>query len=327
MRILITGASGFVGQHLSRVLVQSRQRVFGTFLQHDEDSFPPAVEMMHCDLRQMTEVEKVIVEVRPQQIYHLAALSSVRDSFENSRIVYDANFMGSFNLLEAVRRARLSARILVVSTGHCYGHVKRSRQPVSETEPLAPDSPYGVSKAAADLLAGQYFVNHRLEVIRARPFNHTGPGQPASFVCSDFARQCAAIELGLSDPVIRVGNVHARRDFSDVRDIVRAYVLLMRKGKPGEAYNVGSGQAISIRHILSILKSLCSRKIQVIVEDQRLRRGEADILYGSNRKIMHATGWTPRIELETTLKDSYLYWKEILSRRPSAKIKGSPLPQ
>jgi GDP-4-dehydro-6-deoxy-D-mannose reductase len=162
------------------------------------------------------------------------------------------------------------------------------------------------------MLGEQFFESYGLGVVRARPFNHTGPGQSTHFVCSDFAKQFASIDLGLSEPVVRVGDISASRDFSDVRDVVRAYELLIRKGKAGDAYNVGSGRAAPLKYILQILQSFTNRKVRINVERKRLRGGESDVIYGSNRKLKHGTGWKPQYELKTTLRDLYLYWKGIL---------------
>jgi GDP-4-dehydro-6-deoxy-D-mannose reductase len=313
MRVLITGATGFVGQHLTQILSR-KQEVFGTFWRRDFVAPPPGIKLLQCDLRQGGDVRRLIRDVCPGHVYHLAALSSVKGSFSHAKAVYDANFLGTLNLLDAVRSTGLSARVLLVGSVHCYGRVRRSHLPIVETEPLNPDSPYGVSKAAADMLGAQFFQNHGVRVVRARSFNHTGPGQSAEFVCSDFARQFAAIALGLSRPSIRVGNVNIRRDFSDVRDVVRAYILLVQKGKPGQAYNVASGHAVSLREVLVILHSFCPREVKIDVEQQRLRRGEADVLYGSNRKLKQTTGWQPKYDLSTTLRDLYTYWEETLRR-------------
>ena len=313
MRVLITGATGFVGQHLMRILSRNRE-VFGTFLRRDFAASPPGIKLLQCDLRRAVDVQQLVRDIRPGHVYHLAALSSVRGSFNDAKAFYDANFRGTLNLLEAVRTTELSARVLLVGSVHCYGRVKRSHLPIVEAEPLNPDSPYGVSKAAADMLGAQFFQNHGVQVVRARSFNHTGPGQGPEFVCSDFARQFAAIASGLAPPAIRVGNVNIRRDFSDVRDVVRAYALLIRKGTPGQAYNVASGRAVSLREVLGILHSLCPREVKIDVDQQRLRKGEADVLYGSNRKLKQTTGWRPKYDLSTTLRDLYNYWKETLRK-------------
>jgi GDP-4-dehydro-6-deoxy-D-mannose reductase len=322
MRVLITGATGFVGQHLTRIFSR-KQEVFGTFWRRDFAVSPPGIKLLQCDLRQAGEVRGLVRDVRPEHVYHLAALSSVRGSFNHAKAFYDANFLGTLNLLEAVRISGLSARVLLVGSVHCYGRVRSSRLPIVETEPLNPDSPYGVSKAAADMLGAQFFQNYGAHVVRARSFNHTGPGQSPEFVCSDFARQFAAIGLGLAQPSIRVGDVTMRRDFSDVRDVVRAYILLLQKGKVGQAYNVASGRAVSLREVLVILHSLCPRDVKIEVEQQRLRRGEADVLYGSNRKLKRTTGWRPKYDLSTTLRDLYAYWKETLRKGNDRDSKSS----
>ena len=315
MRILITGATGFVGRHLAALLLSRRHEVFGTFLQPEGDGPNDKIKLLSCDMRDANQVRSAVDEVRPDQVYHLAALSSVRDSFEDAKAVYETNLLGALHLLEAVRRTNASARILLVGSGHCYGKLKPRELPATEQQALAPNSPYAVSKAAADLLGRQYFETFGLHVIRARPFNHTGPGQSTHFVCSDFARQFAAIDLGLAPPILRVGNLNSRRDFSDVRDIVRAYVLLLQKGRGGEAYNVGSGRAVSLKQLLKILRSFCSRPVSVETEKTRLRIGEADVLYGSNRKLKQATGWRPEYDLKSTLRDLYCYWIANLTRQ------------
>lgn len=323
MRILVTGATGFVGRHLLSLLVSRRNEVFGTFLEPVSDGVPPHAELVRCDLRDARAVSRLVQEVRPQHVYHLAALSSVRDSFEDVNAVYQANFFGTLNLLDALRSAQPAARILLVGSGHCYGKVRRAELPIGETRILAPISPYAVSKAAADLLGGQFFQNYGVSVIRVRPFNHTGPGQSTHFVCSDFARQLAAIELGLAPPVIRVGNLNSKRDFSDVRDVVLAYLLLLQKGRAGEIYNVGSGHSIALRDVLTILCSFCTRKVSIEVEQERLRRGEEDVLYCSNRKLKKATGWRPQYGLKTTLRDLYRDWIARLATPPvSSAIAG-----
>jgi len=312
MRVLVTGATGFVGQHLLRLLPSRRAELFGTFLQHDFADPPDRAQLLCCDLRHSDDVRSLVADIRPNHVYHLAALSSVRDSFEESRAVYQANFFGTLNLLEAVQAAQPGARVLLVGSGHCYGKLKPSQMPITEEQPLAPDSPYGVSKAAADLLGSQFFQTYGLRVIRARPFNHTGPGQSTHFVCSDFARQVAAIDLGLATATVKVGNIDACRDFSDVRDVVRAYALLIKRGRPGEAYNVSSGRAVSLREILGVLGSICSCEVRIEVEEKRIRCREADVLYGSNRKLKQATGWQPKYDLVLTLADLYMYWKQAL---------------
>lgn len=313
MRILITGATGFVGEHLLRLLAQRRHQVFGTYLIHPAGTERSPAELLRCDIRRRSQVVELVRHVRPERVYHLAGLSSVTKSFSESRAVWQTNFWGAMNMLEAVRDQVAGARVLLVGSGQCYGRADGRRSAIAEDAAFHPESPYAASKAAADLLGQQFARAYGLQVVCARPFNHTGPGQPANFVCSDFARQFAAIELGLASPVLRVGNVKVRRDFQDVRDVVRAYALLMDKGEPGQAYNVSSGRAVSLHSILTILRGFSSRPVRIEVESQRLRRGEAGVLFGCNRKLRECTGWQPRFDLTTTLSDLFRFWKNQLS--------------
>ena len=312
MRILVTGATGFVGRYLCKLHMSKRRELWGTYLQSDPDQDLHGVRLLYCDVTKFNSVQRVVREVRPTHLYHLAALSSVRDSYTDAKSVFDANFLGTLNLLEAVRGICPLARVLLVGSAHIYGKVSKADLPITETQALNPNSPYGVSKAAADLLGSQFFQSYGLQIIRARPFNHTGPGQSTHFVCSDFAKQFAAIDLGLSKPVVRVGDVHTSRDFSDVRDVVRAYELLLRKGKPGEAYNVGSGQAFPLQTILEILQTFTSTQVHIKVEEKRVRKGESDIIFGSNQKLKKATVWAPKFQFRTTLQHLFTHWKNIL---------------
>ncbi|MGD1156171.1 MAG: GDP-mannose 4,6-dehydratase [Terriglobia bacterium] len=312
MRVLVTGASGFVGLHLIRLLNSRGHTIYGTAILGGRTERVPGARIFRCDIRDGARLRAIVRRVRPQRVYHLAAFSSVVNSFGDFRSVYETNFWGTFNVLEAVRQEAPKARVLVVGTGQCYGAALSSRLPVAESQPLSPQSPYALSKAVADMLAAQYHQRFGLHIIRARPFNHTGPGQASEFVCSDWARQIASAELRLTPPTLRVGDLTVQRDFSDVRDVVRAYELLLEKGKPGEAYNVGSGRATPMRQIAKLLTGFSSLPIQVRVQSRRLRPGEARALYGSIRKLTRDTGWKPKYNLESTLSDLYFYWKEQL---------------
>jgi GDP-4-dehydro-6-deoxy-D-mannose reductase len=308
MRALVTGATGFVGLHLVRLLLSLGYEVSGTCL-----SLPAVwdfdAKLFRCDVRDAARLRLVIQKSRPSRIYHLAAQSSPSQSVEHFRDAYDTNFWGTYNLLEAAREFVPRARILVVGSAQCYGTVKPRELPITEAQPLAPSNPYALSKAAVDMLAGHYHLRFGLHVILARPFNHTGPGQQAGFVCSDYARQCAAIELGHRRPVLRARDLHKRRDFSDVRDVVRAYELLLQMGKPGEAYNIASGRLISVKRIVLLLKSFCSRPVRLSVQRQRRRPTDINVLYGSNRKLRRATGWKTTYQMRQTLRDLFDYWK------------------
>jgi GDP-4-dehydro-6-deoxy-D-mannose reductase len=312
MRILVTGATGFVGQHLIRLLNKGEHQIFGTYLNENETA---PVNLIRCDLRSRTETERVMAEVVPERLHHLGGFASVRDSVSSPRDVYDTNFGGTLNVLEAVRAMAPECRVLVVGSGQCYGAA--SAEPVDETYPLAPRTPYAGSKAAADLLAFQYFCSYKLHVVCARAFNHAGPGQSPHFVISELAKKVAAVDLGFSPPKIEVGNLAAQRDFTDVRDVVRAYELLLESGVPGEAYNVCSGRVVSIREVMDLLGKLCSRSIEV-VDKSLVHPGELQVLSGSNEKLQTATGWRPEIPLAETVGDSFLYWKSQLTAKALA---------
>ncbi len=315
MRVLVTGGTGFVGLYLLRLLVQRRHAVFATYLTAPAGETPHEVELLPCDIQERNQVAAVIHHALPQHIYHLAGRSSVTRSFSECRQVWNTNLGGAMHLLDAVRETVPQARVLLVGSGQCYGNVPGKSLPVTEHQPLAPDSPYAASKAASDLLGYQYFRSWNLQVIRARPFNHTGPGQPPQFVCSDLARQVAEIDAGLRPPLLLVGNTRAQRDFSDVRDVVRAYELLLERGEVGAAYNVASGRSVSIAEIIRQLRALCRRKFRVEVQQKRVREGEVMRLYGSNRRLCRDTGWKPEYAFSQTLKDVYTRWKVALTTR------------
>lgn len=313
MRVLVTGATGFAGKHLVPLLLKRGDTVWGTYLVREEAEKNSArLRLLQCDIRNKTRLRSIVEKVRPQRVYHLAAFSSVRDSVRNFRVAYDTNFWGTVNLLEAVRQAAPTARVLVVGSGQCYGPQKRGKPPVTESHPLSPQDPYSLSKAAVDMLAYCYYKQFGLHVVRARPFNHTGPGQSSHFVCSDFAQQVAAISLKLLPPVLHVGDLRVSRDFSDVRDVVRAYEMLLDRGKPGQAYNVSSGKGASLRQVVQLLLSFSACPIQLVAEPDRVGPIQVRVLAGSNRKLHRATGWRPRFTLRATLRDLFLYWQDKL---------------
>lgn len=308
MRCLVTGITGFVGAHLTKFLLAQGNEVIGTANDASPSAGDANPKLYRCEISDMDGLTRLVQDSRPDQAYHLAALSSPVGSLANERAVYEINFLGTLNLLEAIRCAAPRARVLLVGSTQCYGVAREAELPLREEQPFAPRNPYAVSKAAADLLGFQFFALHGLYVVRARPANHTGPGQTDAFVCSNFARQLAAIELGLSAPTLRVGNIDVSRDFCDVRDVVRAYARLLEKGHPGEAYNIGTGNAVTLRQIVDILKSFCSRPVQVIVDGRRVRPDDAKSLYVSAAKIAAHTGWAPEWELRATLRDLFDYW-------------------
>jgi len=311
MRALVTGATGFVGQHLIRLLSSRQYSVYGTYLAAPAEPIDKAT-LFRCDVRDATRLRAITGDIRPSRIYHLAAQSSPSNSI--TKEAFETNFWGTYNLLEVVRQVAPRARVLVVGSGQCYGEVHARGTPITESRPFVPPNPYALSKAAADMLSSQYFSRFGLHIVRARPFNHTGPGQQQGFVCSDYASQIAAIELGQRKPIIRLRDAQKQRDFSDVRDVVLAYELLLQKGEPGEAYNIASGRAISVRQLVRVLISFCSRPIRISLQHQQVRSGDIQSLYGSNRKLQRATGWKPAYNIRQTLQDLFEYWKIHLGR-------------
>jgi GDP-4-dehydro-6-deoxy-D-mannose reductase len=313
MKVLITGIAGFVGSHLAELLLKKEEDVFGICLPDESleniRQIKKELHLTNCDVTDFYRLSSVIKRINPDQIYHLAALSSVGRSFSHPVDVIGANIRGTLYLLEILRNTRKRPRILIVGSSDMYGVVKPKDIPITEEKPLLPVSPYGSSKAAGDLLAYQFFKSYGVRTIRVRAFNHTGPRQSIGFVVPDFASQIAKIEAGILPPVMKVGNLSSKRDISDVRDIVRGYQLLMKKGKPGEAYNVCSGKAYSIKNLLKILISLSKMNIRVKTDEKRNRPAEIPILKGDNSKIKRTTHWKPEISIETTLEDTLNFWR------------------
>jgi GDP-4-dehydro-6-deoxy-D-mannose reductase len=310
MRTLITGVTGFAGRHLARALeAESPGSVYGT-------SFPlpagPGEERARfLDLREESAVLDFLDEVRPDRIYHLAAISNVRTSWQMRSETLATNVGGTQNLLEAVRKTVPGARVLFVSSSDVYGHPGPSGEGLAEDEPLRVLNPYAFSKAAGEMLCGFYGNVEGLDVVVARPFPHTGPGQADDFVCSDWARQIVRIERRECGPVVRVGNLDVRRDISDVRDVIEAYRSLMDRGRRGEVYNICSGKTVGLREILDFLVSEAAGKpgITIEVDPGKLRKTDLPLVAGSNRKIVSETGWAPRIPMARTLKDLLDFWR------------------
>jgi GDP-4-dehydro-6-deoxy-D-mannose reductase len=320
MRVLITGITGFAGSHLADLcLTKKGVELFGIVrwrsrtenIEHIWDK----VKLLECDLRDATSTRDAIEEIRPDYIFHLAAQSFVPTSWNAPTESLVTNIVGQLNVFEAVRKIKLACRIQIACSSEEYGMVYPGEVPIRETNPLRPLSPYAVSKVGQDMLAYQYFMSYRTDVVRTRGFNHTGPRRPAIFVCSDFAKQIIDIERGARKPVIRVGNLDARRDFTDVRDIVRAYWLALEKGKSGEVYNLCSGTSYRIGEILEMLLSLAGVKAEVEQDAARLRPSDVPHLEGSSEKFRADTGWEPEIPFERTLRDLLDFWRNNPGRR------------
>ena len=316
MRVLITGISGFVGSILAEFLLNDSQHnsleIHGTV--HRADSriqpFRDRLRLHKGDLRNPSWIEQVVETVRPQLVFHLAAWSDVRASWDQPWATYELNIGCQLNLLEALLRHAPDARVLVVASSEVYGLIGADDLPVSEDTPLRPNSPYGISKVAQDLMAQQYWFNFQLPTVRVRSFNHIGPGQSDSFVASAFARQIAEIEAGLQEPILRVGNLEAERDYTDVRDMVRAYWLALQHGASGGVYNVGSGAAHPVRRLLDILLELSEAEIAVEQDPNRLRPSDVARSVCNPAKLHEDTGWLPTIELHGSLADVLQFWRD-----------------
>lgn len=316
MRYFITGIAGFVGQHLAAHLAGRGEEVAGLALPgtRQESVGGPEVAVHSGDVCDQGRLRSLLEAFRPDRIAHLAARSSVAGSLRDPLGTFAVNAGGTVSLLEAAAAAASGARVLVIGSAEAYGEVKEDDLPLSEERPLRPLTPYGLSKAAAETVALFYARSRGLPVAIARAFNHTGPGQEPTFVCSDFARQIARIEAGRERAVLRVGDLTPRRDFSDVRDVVRAYDLILEKGTPGEIYNVCSGRAWSIGEVLEILRGLAGTPIAVEADPTRGRSEDVPVLVGSFGKLEAATGWRPTIPLPRTLKDLLDWWRAVVER-------------
>ena len=313
MKALVTGGAGFAGSHLTEYLLDQNQEVI-MVARRENSSHPPEdllrrVRMVSADLRDFAALRRALDEIRPERIYHLAAFSSVVESTRNPRHCYDVNFNGTLNLLEACREIGFDTRVLLVSSSNVYGVAGAADLPLRESSPLRPENPYAGSKIAAEFLAVQFGLSYGLPVIRARPFQHTGPRQSPAYVCSGLARQVAEIACGRRPPVIEVGNPQVSRDFSDVRDVVRGYAVLLERGRPGEVYQLCSGRAASVGSVIELLVARVQAPVEVRIDPSKARPGESLALWGDPAHARLETGWIPQYSLEETLRDLFCYWE------------------
>lgn len=315
VRAFITGIGGFAGSHLAEALLAQGDCVEGTLsprgsvdnLRH----LPEPVPVHRLDIRSGEQVAAAVRKARPDVVYHLAALSHVPEGDLDPRAVLEVNFLGTLSVLEALRTEAPEARCILVSSAEVYGlPLVHGGDRVSEDHPRAPVHAYGLSKLAAELLADLYARTRGVSVICLRPFNHIGPRQSDRFVCSSFARQIARIHLGLQEPVLNVGNLKPVRDFTDVRDMVRAYRLAAELCPPGSVFQIASGVGVSIETVLKEFLSFSDVDIEVREDPSRVRRNEVPALVGDPSKFRRATGWAPRLGLRESLRDMYFYWKE-----------------
>ncbi|MFH0801462.1 MAG: GDP-mannose 4,6-dehydratase [bacterium] len=316
MRVLITGITGFVGSHMAEYILREHRdwTLFGTFRWRSRmdniEEIKRRFQLIECDLSDFMSVRKMMDSVQPDYIFHLAAQSFVPASWDAPVDTMTNNMMGQVNLFDAVRQAGLKPKIQIACSSEEYGMVHPEETPIAETNPLRLLSPYAVSKVIQDTLGYQYAMNYNMHIIRTRAFNHSGPRRGDVFVESNFARQVALIEKGRQEPVVKVGNLEAQRDFTDVRDVVRGYFIGADKGEPGEVYNICSGKTYSIKNVLERLLSMSSLKISVEQDPQRMRPSDVPLLLGDFSKFKSRTGWEPSIPFEKTLEDLLNYWRD-----------------
>ncbi|MEA2626791.1 MAG: GDP-4-dehydro-6-deoxy-D-mannose reductase [Candidatus Binatota bacterium] len=322
MRFFVTGISGFAGGHLAAALLEAGHSVSGIArnvrvraIERLHERYPgrfPVDAVRACDVRDGLQLREALRRFRPDGIFHLAGIAFVPRSFAEPRVAYQVNLFGALELLEAAREAAAEARVILVTSGEVYGWIDPGELPLREEQPLRPITPYAIGKAAADFAGFQVYWAEGRPVIRARPFNHTGPGQSPDFVCSEFARAIAAAEAGLGPTTLRVGDLDVERDFSDVRDVVRGYLALFERGEPGEAYNLGSGTARSIRSVLDGLIARSTVPMRIEADPAKQRPREIRRIVAAIDKVSAATGWRPEIPIERTLTDLLDHWREEL---------------
>lgn len=313
-RALVTGVTGFAGSHLAELLLAENVEVHGVLRWRSKsdniDHIKHKIHFHEADLLDAHSLYKMIDEVKPHYIFHLAAQSYVQSSWASPSNTLEVNIIGSVHLFEAVRKSGLDTTIQIACSSEEYGKVLKNELPIKETNPLRPLSPYAVSKLAMDYLGYQYFESYGTKIIRTRGFNHTGPRRGDVFSESTFARQIAEIEKGKQQAIVKVGNLDAIRDYTDVRDMVRAYFLSVQKCKPGEVYNIASGKGWKIRDVLNLLLSFSKSKIKIISDKERMRPSDVDVLIGDASKFMGETGWKPEVPITKTMQDLLNYWRE-----------------
>jgi len=312
VKYLITGANGFCGRHLADVLDSSENSVYGIsrtisdalVAQH------PNVTYEQCNLIDHTSVYNMLKKIEPDCIFHLAAESSVGSSWKNPVNMMNNNVLSQINIFEAVRELELPTRIIVACSSEEYGLIKESDLPINEKCCFNPLSTYAVSKVSQDMLAYQYYKSYDMDIVRVRSFNLTGPGRPPTYALSSFAYQIAKIEKKMIPNVISVGNLDVKRDYTDVRDAVNGYYELALKAKPGTVYNLCSGKAYDLRELLDVLISFSTTDVNVKKDDSKFRPSDLPIMLGDNTKIKNEIGWTPKIDIRTTLHDLLDYWRK-----------------
>ncbi len=319
MKALITGISGFVGSHLAEYLLEATDwevagTVFGPY--GNIADLGSRLEIYPAELSRLDVMTFILEQSRPDAIFHLAAQPLVSTAQRDPWGTLETNVRMNLNVLEGVARICPACRVLIVGSSEEYGLVAPEDQPLDEETPLRPLNAYALSKVAQDLMGLQYYLTHGLHVIRVRPFNHIGPRQRKGFVAPDFASQIAAVEAGRQPPVIEVGNLEARRDFSDVRDVVRAYGLLVDRGQPGKVYNIGAGESHAIQELLDQLLALSRAEIEVRQDPERMRPSDVPEVICDATRIQEHTGWQTTISFEQSIRDILAYWREEMRNQP-----------
>lgn len=315
MKILITGINGFVGGHLAeRLMANPHYQLFG-IARTAELSLPSLtnrVALRQLDLRDSERIKECLDAIKPDVIIHLAAQASVAKSFSDPIGTMQDNVIPSIALMQYAVELKLDPLCIFAGSNEIFGMVAPDEMPINEQQPLNPVTPYGVSKASVDMAAYQWFVSHKVRTIRLRLFSHIGPRQSDAYAISAFAAQIAKIEAGLQEPILKVGNLSARRDITDVRDVAAAYEALITHGQPGQAYNVGAGQSHEIRHLLEQLVSYSTVPIRIEVDPARLRPVDVPDVVCDNRLLTQHTGWQPQIPVTQTMHDILAYWRHTI---------------
>ncbi len=320
-KVLITGITGFVGSHLTEYILREHKntKIYGLVRwrspKNNISTILDKINLYYGDLEDYTSLEKILTSVKPDVIFHLAAQSYVDFSFLSPISTLQANVIGTANLLEVIKTLKLRRMydpiIHVCSSSEVYGQVKKNEVPIKETNPLRPASPYAVSKVGEDMLALQYFTSWKIKTIRTRMFTHEGPRRGEVFAPSNFAKQIAAIEAGIQKPEVNVGNLNSVRTFMDVRDAVHAYWLLVSKCNPGDVYNIGGVETMTVGEMLGKLINLSKkRKIKITIDPSRLRPSDVTLQIPSVEKFIQQTGWKPKIKFDQTLQDMLDYWRD-----------------
>jgi GDP-4-dehydro-6-deoxy-D-mannose reductase len=315
MRVLITGAAGFAGSHLAAQCLAQGDEVWGTCRPGEQttnlSSILDHVTLRLGDIARPDFVKSILEETRFDALFHLAGITFVPEGEQFPTRAYEVNLLGGVHVLQATVQSQPHLRVILVSSAEVYGQVPPERMPVTEEQPFAPVNILAAGKAALEMAAHPFIHTYGLQVIIARPFNHTGPSQRPDFVCSSLALQVAKIEQG-SEPAIYVGDLSAKRDFTDVRDIARAYRLLALHGQPGQAYNLASGKSISVQALLEMLIHMCRVKVDIRTDPTRVRKTQVMDVCGSYEKIHRCCGWKPEIPIEKTMRDLLNWHRDVL---------------